>query len=103
MAEADIAWEPRRGVVGELVFGRSVLFLGATAEGRARDLYRAWVRLAPGGQLLSVVRVARVTDTPLADECGLTTHGEHAAYATTALGRVQSVTVLGGLGGGSPL
>src|SRR5687767_12677423 len=73
-APADLAWEPRRGLVAELVLGRGVLFLGAARAGGARDLYRAWVRLTPGGQPLSVSRVVRLTDTPLADECGLTSN-----------------------------
>ncbi|HEY3497390.1 MAG TPA: hypothetical protein VGK73_21990, partial [Polyangiaceae bacterium] len=99
-APGDIAWEPRRGVFAELARGRSLLFLGAAAPGGARDLYRAWVRLTPGGQPLSVRRVVRLTDTPLADECGLTSSGTHAAFVTVSEQRARSVTLLGGLDGG---
>jgi hypothetical protein len=98
-APADLAWEPRRGVFAELTAGRALLFLAAPSPGAARDLYRAWVRLTPGGQPLAVTHVERLTETPLADECGLLVEGTYAAFATISGERVRAVSVLGGLGG----
>jgi hypothetical protein len=99
VSREDIVWEPRRGLLADLTRGRGLLFLGAQRAGMARDLYRARVRLTPGGQPLAVTRVLGLTDTPLADECGLSALGSHAAFATASGQRVQAVTVLGGLGG----
>jgi hypothetical protein len=98
VADADVAWEPRGGAVAELLRGRGVLFLAAGRPGAARDLHRAWVRLAPDGQPLAVTRSLRLSDTPFVDESGLVTHAERAAFASVALGRVQAVTLLTGLG-----
>jgi hypothetical protein len=98
VAEADVAWEPRQGAVGELLRGRGVLFLAAPRRGAERDLHRAWVRLTPDGQPLAVTRSLRLSATPLVDESGLVAHGGRAAFASVVLGRVQAVTLLSGLG-----
>lgn len=98
VAEADVAWEPRGGAIGELWRGREVLFLAAAQPGAPRDIHRAWVRVTPGGQPLGVTRSVRLSETPLVDESGLVAHGERAAFASVALGRVQAVTLLTGLG-----
>lgn len=98
VTEADVVWEPRGSVLGELWRGRGVLFLAATQPGATRDLHRAWVRLTPTGQPLSVTRSLPLSDTPLVDESGLVAHGERAAFASVAQGRVLAVTLLAGLG-----
>jgi hypothetical protein len=94
------AWEPRRNVLAELAFGRSVLFLAAPAGGGPRDLYRAAVRLTPSGQPLSVARVTNLSDTPEADELGLALADGVATFATVAFGKVVALTALD-LGSGS--
>lgn len=90
----DLRWEPRGGAIGELVFGRGVWLLAAPAAGGPHDVYRAWVRLAPNGQPLSVRRVVRVTDTPDADESGLVLNDGRLAFGVVARGRVRAVSVL---------
>src|SRR5262249_28302232 len=87
-------WEPRGGALAELLFGRGVWLLGAPEAGAPRDVYRAWVRLAPNGQPLSVRRVVRVTDTPEADESGLVLNDGRLAVGVVARGRVRAVSVL---------
>jgi hypothetical protein len=89
----SIAWEPRRNVLAELVFGRRVMFLAAS-NGGPRDVYRAWVRLTPSGQPLAVRCVTNLTDTPDADELGLSLQAGAATFATVALGGVRAVTTL---------
>jgi hypothetical protein len=80
-------------VLAELVFGRRALFLAAPSGG-PRDVFRASVRLTPSGQPLAVRRVANLTDTPDADELGLSLDGGIATFATAALGSVRAVTTL---------
>jgi hypothetical protein len=89
----SLAWEPPRNVLAELVFGRRVLFLAASGGG-PRDVYRASVRLTPTGQPLAVRGVTNLTDTPDADELGLSLDGSVATFATAALGNVRAVTAL---------
>ena len=91
---ADIAWEPRGGALAELVFGRGIWFLAARYPGAPRDLYRAWVRLTPGGQPLAVRRVLDVTGTPEVDESGLVLTGGRVLFASTARGRIAAVSLL---------
>jgi len=98
----DLRWEPRAGTLEELVFGRAVWLLAAPQPGAPRDLYRAWVRLAPDGQPLSVRRVVRVTDTPEADESGLVLNDGRLAFGVVARGRVRAVSVLEPARGGGP-
>jgi hypothetical protein len=91
---ATLAWEPRRNLLAELAFGRSVLFLATPTSGGPRDLYRADVRLTPSGQPLAVSRAENLSDTPEADELGLTLEGGVATFATAAFGSVRAVTAL---------
>lgn len=95
----DIAWEPRGTALGEMLWGRPALFLGAK-QGAPRDLYRARVRLTPGGQPIAVGRSLNLTETGAADEALLIGHGSHAAFVTVGRERVLSVTALAGLGAG---
>jgi hypothetical protein len=97
---ADIAWEPQGGALGELVLGRGVWFLAAPADGQPRDLYRAWVRLTPGGQPLSLRRVLAISRTPDADETGLVLRGDRVLYASTARGHIAAVSLLEPAAGG---
>lgn len=91
---SELRWEPQAGAVDELLFGRGVWFLAASEAGAPRDVYRAWVRLAPDGQPLSVRRVVRVTDTPDADESGLVLQAGRVVFGVVARGRVTAVSVL---------
>jgi len=95
----DIAWEPRGTALGEMLWGRPALFLGAK-NGAPRDLYRARVRLTPGGHPIAVGPTSNVTETAEADEALLVGHGSHAAFVTVGRERVLSVTALAGLGAG---
>ncbi len=88
-----LVWEPRRGAVSELVFGRPVLFTARLGAER-RDVFRAFVRLAPSGTPLGVRGVRNLTKTRLADELGLSASGNLALYATEQAGRIGSLTAL---------
>jgi hypothetical protein len=93
VAGADIAWEPSDGTLSDLTRGRGVVFLGIGETGM-RDVFRARVRLTPGGQPLSLASLMRITRTPLADEAGLHVDGSRVAFATLSDERVRAVTVL---------
>jgi hypothetical protein len=90
----DIRWEPSRGIVADLVFGRRVLFLARRAPDEPRDLWRSRVRVAPDGAALDVADAHDLTNTPLGDDHALVVRGAHAAFATRAYGQEQSVTLL---------
>ncbi|MFO0550275.1 MAG: hypothetical protein U0271_17910 [Polyangiaceae bacterium] len=64
----DFVWEPSRGATADLLRGRAVTFLGRSADGAPRDLYRAWVRVSPGGRPIGVERVDRLTRTAVEQE-----------------------------------
>ncbi|MBN1608761.1 MAG: hypothetical protein JW940_19190 [Polyangiaceae bacterium] len=90
----EIAWEPSSGVLLDLLVGRRVLFLAAERPGEPRDLYRAWVRVSADGAPLSVARLRNLTRTPLGDESALLARRDHAVFATSAYGKIQSITHL---------
>lgn len=90
----SISWESPRNVLVELALGRRALFVASPPNGGPRDVYRASIRLTPSGQPLAVSAVENLTDTPEADELGLSVRDDIAAFATVALGRVLAVTVL---------
>lgn len=90
----DLHWEPQNGALAELLFGRGVWFTAAREAGAPHDVYRAWVRLAPNGQPLSVRRVVQVTATPDADENGLVLKDGRLAFGVIARGRIAAVSVL---------
>jgi hypothetical protein len=94
----DVAWEPRGSALGEMLWGRPLLFLGSP-EGAPRDLFRAWVRVTPGGQPISVARNVNLTKTKHADEALVLGLGSRAAFVSIGRDRVLSVTALDGLGG----
>jgi hypothetical protein len=91
---AQIAWEPSAGVIVDLLVGRRILFLAAARPGEPRDLYRAWVRVSPDGAPLSVARLRNLTRTPLGDESALLVRRNDAVFATSAYGKLQSITHL---------
>lgn len=90
----ELIWEPGKGVLEELLVGRRVLFLGKPNDGKARDLYRARVRVTLDGQPLSVAALHNVTDTPVGDDAALEARGDRATFATLAFGRIQGLSVL---------
>ncbi len=73
---------------------RRVVFAARTARGVPRDVYRATLRATPGGTLLSLGRVANLTDTSLGDDGPLVVDGARVAFQTRAFGVVQSAAVL---------
>jgi hypothetical protein len=93
----EFVWEAPSNLLEELFLGRRVLFPGARS-GAPRDLYRARIRLSMEGHPLSVENLHNLTNTPLGDEVALAADGLHAtrhvAFATTAYGKVASVTLL---------
>ncbi len=93
VAGADVTWEPSAGTLLDFARGRGVVFLGIGETGM-RDVFRARVRLTPSGQPLSLASLARVTETPHADEAGLAVNGERVTFATLSDAHVRSVTVL---------
>jgi hypothetical protein len=90
----DLRWESSGGAFGDLAFGRFLLFLGSSEANGPRDVYRARVRLSPEGRVLGVGGIYNLTSTPLGDDHALVASGDHAAYATWAYGKEQSVTAL---------
>lgn len=90
----DLRWAASSGFLGDRIFGRRLLFLGARAEGAPRDLYRVRVRLGDQGQPLGVWQLHNLTRTPLGDDAGLDIQGKYASFATLAFDKVQAVTVL---------
>ena len=90
----DLRWAESSGYVADHTIGRRLLFLGATAEGEPRDLYRARVRLGDAGQPLGLWQLRNLTRTPIGDDAGLEVSGETASFATLAFGKVQAITVL---------
>jgi hypothetical protein len=89
----DFVWEAHGSSWREALLGRDVLFL-ARRRGGPADLYRAEVELTRSGRPLRLRAVRNLTESPLGDERDLVALGTHAAYATTAFGAVQGVTVL---------
>jgi hypothetical protein len=100
----DFVWERPEGVLWEGVFGRNVLFLASETPGGPRDVYRARVRVSLEGHPIDVRAVHNLTATPLGDDLALTADGpyaaHHAAFASTAYGRIAGVTLLDLDGGG---
>ena len=94
IAGSDFRWEASGGIVADFVFGRPVLFLARATGEDPRDVWRARVRLSPEGNVLGVVGVRNITNTPLGDDHALIVSGTRAAFATRAYGQEQSVTVL---------
>ncbi len=89
----DLRWAPSSGFLGDLAIGRRLLFLAAPQPGGKRDLYRARVRLADGGQPLTLSGLRNLTRTPLGDDAGIEVVGERVAWATMAYGKVQAVSI----------
>ena len=92
--ESEFVWEPSGGAWRDALRGRNVMFLAATREGAARDLYRARVRVSREGRPIAVESLRNLTATPLGDDGELVARGRHAAFVTRAFGAVQGVTVL---------
>lgn len=98
----NVAWEPSRGAVWDLLCGRPVLFEGAKATDplEQRDIYRAFVRLSPEGKVLGVRGRRNLTSTKDGHESELVAQGEVAVFTTRSDDGPANVTFLG-LGGES--
>jgi hypothetical protein len=90
----DFVWEERGGFFSDAFLGRRVLFLARRGAGAPADLYRARVRLTRSGRPVGVGELHNLTTSPLGDDRELTAHGRHAAFTTSAGGRVQGITLL---------
>ena len=90
----DFVWEERGGFFSDAFLGRRVLFLARRGAGAPADLYRARVRLTRSGRPIGVGELHNLTRSPLGDDRELTAHGRHAAFVTSAGGRVQGITLL---------
>ncbi len=90
----DFVWEARGGSWSDAFLGRRVLFLARRPGKGAADLYRARVRVSRAGQPLGLDEVRNLTRSALGDDRDLVALGHHAAYATSAFGAVQGVTLL---------
>lgn len=77
-------WEPSRGLLGDYLTGRPVLFEGREQEleDSPRDIYRAFVRLSPEGRIVDVGRVRNLTATKSADEFAVRGRKNVALFAT---------------------
>jgi hypothetical protein len=90
---SDVRWEPSGGVLSDFIVGRRAVFLAYTPGEDTRDVWRAHVRLSPEGSVLDIGGARDLTNTPLGDDHELVIHGTHAAFATRAYGREQSLTL----------
>jgi len=90
----DFLWEPSRGLIGDLLLGRRVLFTGRASPASPRDLWRASVRLTPEGKPLEVFHPVNLTNSPMGDVQPLIVKGSSAAFAMSSMGAVQNVTFL---------
>ena len=97
----DVRWEPSRGFLSDLTFGRWALFLARGASEDARDVWRARVRVSLEGGAIEVLDAYDLTNTPLGDDHELVVRQSHAAFATRAYGQEQSLTILDLAGEGS--
>lgn len=93
VATEDFVWAPSEGAWSDLVKGRAVVFLGRS-DASPRDVYRARVRLTPGGSPLFAGDVRRITETPVADEEALAIIGPRAFFFSRFREQVQSVGVV---------
>jgi hypothetical protein len=89
----DVRWGESSGMLGDFLGGRWAMFL-ASADGQPRDVWRARVRLSPEGHPIEVTDAHNLTQTELGDDHALVVRGRWAAYATSAYGREQSVSLL---------
>jgi hypothetical protein len=89
-------WEERGGFLNDALLGRRVLFLATPAApgGGGADLYRARVRLTRSGRPVELDGVRNLTDTPLGADGELVARGRRVAFATSAAGGVQAVSLL---------
>ncbi|UQA63319.1 hypothetical protein [Polyangium aurulentum] len=102
----DFIWEERGGVIHDALLGRRVLFLAARPSGPdgapLNDLFRAEVRITRSGRPIAVRKVVNLTETARGHEHDLVAQGRYVAYATSAAGVVQTITLLD-LSGDAPL
>lgn len=110
------AWEPERSPLVEFTRGRAILFEArphapcASASAKCpptsgttpRDVFRAFVRLAPDGTPLSIHGVRNLTNTSRADEGELRVSADLAFFATLHDGEVASLTALALVGAPAP-
>ncbi len=84
----------------DAVTGCTVLFTAAERPGAPRDVWRARVRVTPGGRLLSLRGPVNLTVSPLGDDGPLVVEParegvtRRVAFVTRAFGVVQSAAVL---------
>lgn len=97
---AELAWAPSDGMLGDWLSGRWVVFLGKQRGEANRDVFRARVRLSPGGYPLSIGDAYNLTRTPLGDDHDLDVRGDLAAFVTRAYDQDQGVVLLELDGGG---
>jgi hypothetical protein len=89
-------WEPSRGIVGDYLRGRPVLFEAREGgdPGTQRDIFRTFVRLSPEGRVLAVSQVRNLTDTKSADEFGIRGKDAVALFATRSKKAPPSMSFL---------
>ncbi len=93
---ADIVWEPSRGTLVDAVVGRRLVFLAANgpSEPKTRDVFRARVLVGRSGAVTTVLEVANLTRTPLADEGPLVDNGLAVGFISARGRAATGVTVL---------
>jgi hypothetical protein len=101
VAGEDIRWQPSEGILTDFAVGRWVLFLARGPGEQARDVWRARVRVSPGGRAIEVRGAYDLTSTPIGDDHELVVRDDYAAFVTRAYGQEQGVTLLGLRGEGA--
>ena len=94
VASADIAM-PLTSMNGFASLGLHPVFFLAMKEKEPRDLYLAWIRIAPNGTplALSANDIYNLSRTDKADEGPLTLRGSYLAVASRSNGQITVVTV----------
>lgn len=97
-------WEPSRGLLGDFTVGRPVLFeareehdasSGKAPSGRPpHDIYRAFARTSPEGQLLDIHTIRNLTRTRKGDESGLSSTENVAVFLSESAGEPPSLSLL---------
>ena len=110
---SHFVWEPSRGLIADLVCGRPVLFEATEANGAeaehtgmdgsaespatsppVQDIYRAFARVTPEGQVLSIGAHFNLTRTRTSNEHSLSSTSSVAAFVSETKGAPPSVSLL---------
>ncbi len=82
---ADASWRPS---------AHYRVFFSASVQGESADIFSSDLQVDSAGRVGDPERITRLSDTPAGDETGPVLAGAWLAYATSAGGRYQAVTLV---------